>query len=102
MESMSKKSRIDFYDDYLVINALFNKVTIYYKEIDKIIYTKWSIKNYFLNARSPSNFPGRLNILLKPTNPNNIFSGKLYFVLYKFEDLDKLPKILQKKLVVNK
>lgn len=99
---MAKKQRIDFYDDYLIINNLFNKVTIYYKEIDKIIYTKWSIKNYFLHAKSPTNFPGRLNILLKPTNPNSIFSGKLYFVIYKFKDLDKLPKSLQKKLVVNK
>ena len=99
---MAKKQRIDFYNNYLIISYLFNKVTINYKEIDKIIYTKCSIKNYFLHAKSPACFPGRLNILLKPTNPNSIFSGKLYFVIYKFEDLDKLPKSLQKKLVVNK
>lgn len=99
---MTKKQRIVFYYDYLIINGLFNKVTIYYKDIDKIIYTKWSVKNYFLHAKSPTDFPGRLNILLKPKIPYNIFSGKLYFVFYKFEDLDKLPKLLQKKLVVNK
>ena len=87
------KNRIEFCQEYMIINFAFNKVEIKYSDIKELHYTRLSIKNYFKYCKCFDYFPGGLYIELYGTTRLGTYKG--YKVPFKYKNLSQIPPKLK-------
>ena len=91
MRKITSKNTI-FESNYFSIKNKNNTITVFYKDIDKIIYIKNSFWNW-ITGREHAVVPGRVHIFLKNDNGNNRYSLKI-----PNDKFNELPKNLVDKL----
>ena len=92
MTNYIETKKVIIYNDKIVFKR--RNLTINKKDIEKIFYAKWSIKNYFMLAKYMS--PGYVYIILK----NKTFWRKWYCFKMRFEEAIAIPKSLCDKIEI--
>ena len=91
MRKITSRNTI-FDNNYFSVRNGKETVTIFYKDIDKIIYIKNSLWNW-LTGRAHAIIPGRIHVFLKSDNGNNRYS-----LIIPNDKFNELPISLVNKL----
>lgn len=93
MEVETKKAI--FTSDQIIIKKRKQNIVIPLDKVDRMLYAKFTIKNYFALIAYGKYGPGGLYIHLK----EKINNKKMYCFYIKYENIIKVPKNIYKKLV---
>jgi len=91
MRKITSKNTI-FESNYFSIKNGNETITVFYHDVDKIIYIKNSFWNW-LTGRTHAVVPGKIHVFLKRDNGNNRYSLKI-----PNDKFNELPKSLVDKL----
>ncbi len=92
MEIEFKKAK--FTSNQIIIRKRKQDISIPLKEIDKLFYAKFSIRNYLLLGFGDCKTTGALYIYLK----GKINNKKMYCFFIKYNNLKKIPENIFKKI----
>ena len=83
-----------FTSNQIIIKKRKQNVVIPLSKVDKLLYAKFSIKNYLLLGFGDWRTTGVLYIYLK----EKINNKKIYCFFIKYDNLVKIPEIIYKKI----
>lgn len=92
MEVETKKAI--FTSDQIIIKKRKQNIVIPLDKVDRMLYAKFTIKNYFALIAYGKYGPGGLYIQLK----EKINNKKMYCFYIKYENIIKVPKNIYKKI----
>ena len=92
MELETKKAI--FTSDQIIIKKRKQNIVIPLDKVDRMLYAKFTIKNYFALIAYGKYGPGGLYIHLK----EKINNKKMYCFYIKYENIIKVPKNIYKKI----
>lgn len=86
-----------FMDDCIMVKSFFKEYTIKYSDIERVVYVKWTWRNYFLTIFNPYLTPGFFHIYFVNRSKN---LKKHRTAFFRYKNLFKLPKRIKEKVEI--